>query len=199
LVVIFSFLFWMSACNESSSEVNIEEPQSQEDKIKENNGDDSSDSESDYGDFEKVKYAQDIGSFQSGPISLELREVMTVSGSFNDQYYIDQIGKKDVEYIQIGMMISMSEENINFDSHHFTLTTDTDEELDDPNESFGTKIEPKYLSKDGTFRIMFYFLEDSKAEDIDEITMHVKAPTDSEGNPLGDDIKANIELKRSKE
>lgn len=197
LPLLVPFLL-LSACNNDSSTNGNDKTNQQEEKnnkTKEESSKHEAEDEYSYGDFEVVKAAKDIGSYKSGPISLRIEEAHLVSGTFADEYYIDHFGEKDAEYIQIAMVISTENKDINFNSKHLTLTTETGEKIDSPSDFMGTKVETQYLSKNDLTRILFYFFEESEVKDIDTVNLHVKAPTDNNGETLGEDIDIEMHFK----
>ncbi|QAS54850.1 hypothetical protein [Halobacillus litoralis] len=190
LSLLVPFLL-LSACNGDSSVKGNDETNNKTEEDKPKNDTDTSKSSVDeykYGEFDVAKVAKNIGSYKTGPISLTVEEAQLVSGTFEDEYYTDHFGKKDVQYLQLAMVMSTDDQNINFNSKHLTLTTNTGEKIGSPSDFMGTKVDPQYLSKDGTTRILFYFFEDSDVKDIHTIDLHLKSPTNKKGEPLGEDI-----------
>lgn len=54
------------------------------------------------------------------------------------------------------------------------------------------KVDTKYLSESDLTRVLFYFFEESKVENIDKATLHIKAPKNESGEPLGKDVDIEV-------
>lgn len=124
MLILFLFIpLLLSACNDDSSKNESTNPE--EKAVSNTEKNDIPTNKYNYSDFGVVKKAKDIGSYKSGPISITVPEAHLVSGTFADEYFVEEFGEEAVDYIQLAMVISTKDEDIIFDSQHLKLTTET--------------------------------------------------------------------------
>ncbi|MYL39838.1 hypothetical protein [Halobacillus litoralis] len=194
---ILSFFFTISiitlvACSEEGKQV--EEEQSQQEKTsEEGEKTEEQDTGTPGGEFQSVAHKEDIDTVEVGPLTLTIVSSNLVTGTVTDPFILDKIGEENIDYINIGMEISTTDEDINFSSDHLKLTTDTGESFESPHDFMSDKVEMQYIKEDFTrSRMIVYLFDNSKVEDIKSANLLIKAPTDQDGQPLGED--ANVEI-----
>lgn len=150
---------------------------------------------SEAGEQTLVSRTDDVGEFESGPITLTIDKVNGVSGKLEGET-AEYMEMEEVEYIQVDMKVSnSSKENVSFYASQATLTTDTGEQLE-PNMMMSEHIDGEFLgqvNKEGT---SIYILENSKAEDVNSVTLHFSGATNENIEPLGEDLEIDVELKK---
>ncbi|MBN9653240.1 hypothetical protein J0K78_03100 [Halobacillus sp. GSS1] len=150
---------------------------------------------SEAGEQTLVSRTDDIGEFESGPITLTIEKVNGVSGTLKGEVaeYMDM---EEIEYIQVDMKVSnSSEEDVNFYASQATMTTNTGEQLE-PDMMMSDHIDGEYLGQVNKEGSSFYILENSKAEDVTSVTLHYDAAHDMDFEDLGEKIKIEVELEK---
>ncbi|MFD1851944.1 hypothetical protein [Oceanobacillus bengalensis] len=147
------------------------------------------------GEFRAVAHKEDIGEVEIGPLTINIVVSNLVTGTITDPFILDNIGKENIDYINIGIEISTTNEDINFSSEHLKLTTNTGESFESPHDYLSDKVEMQYIKEAYTrSRMICYLFEDSKVEDVESANLIIKAPTDKDGQPLGEDANIKIEF-----
>ncbi|MBN8236541.1 hypothetical protein JF544_14855 [Halobacillus kuroshimensis] len=197
MTILLSFL--IVGCSNSGSEGNdspaVEENTEQKETNDEGNGNDDQQNkvvENSQGTFEMVDLTRDLGTYKSGPLTIQISDVSLVSGTYTDETVIQNIGKEDVEYVSIGTKISTTSEDISLTREHLSLTTSTGEEIVSPNEFMSDNLNKEVLGENELIRVFTFFLEDSSVKDIDGLTLHIQSPLNSEGEPLGEDLDVEV-------
>ena len=102
--------------------------------------------------------------------------------------------EKDKEVTLVA--VDASAENTSDDTNYFylgqaTLTSNTKEQVE-PDMFFSDYIDGEFLGNVVHSGTMFYILENSSADSITKITLHVDAPTDDNFEPIGDEVKIEL-------
>ncbi|MYL31267.1 hypothetical protein GLW03_15725 [Halobacillus halophilus] len=200
IIFITIFLpFLIAACSNSDSSAN--DPQTHEETTEQRENDDKDNGndnqqdkvvENSQGTFEMVDLERDLGTFESGPLTIQVSDVSLISGTYTDETVIQNLEKEDVEYVSIGTKISTRNEDILFTRNHLSLTTGAGEEVLSPNEFMSDDLSKDILSETDLIRVFTFFLEGSNVEEIDEVTLHIQSPLNSEGEPVGEDIVVDV-------
>lgn len=147
------------------------------------------------GDSTLVSRTDDVGTFESGPIVLEIEKANGVSLDVNDDF-VDMFDSEEVEYIQVDMKVeNTSEDNVTFYASQATMTTNTGEQLE-PDMLLSDHIDGEYLGEVNKSGSSFYILENSKAEDVESIKLFFSAPDDEDFESVGEDIEVEISLEK---
>lgn len=175
--------------NEESETMTAEENENKEAKV----GDTVT---SEAGEQTMVSRTDDVGEFESGPITLTIEKVNGVSGKLKGQM-AEMLETEEIEYIQVDMKVSnSSEEDVSFYASQAVLTTDTGEQLE-PDMLLSDHIGGEYLgqvNKEGT---SFYILQNSKAEEVNSITLHHDAPHENENfESLGEKLEIDVNMEK---
>ncbi|MYL21464.1 hypothetical protein GLW04_16290 [Halobacillus litoralis] len=150
---------------------------------------------SEAGEQTMVSRTDDVGTFKSGPISLTIEKVNGVSGTLKGDAAA-LMDMEEIEYIQVDMKTSnSSEDHISFYASQAVMTTNTGEQLE-PDMLMSDHIDGEYLgqvNKEGT---SFYILKNSKAEDVESITLHYSAALNENFENIGEKIEVDVELNK---
>ncbi|ELK48757.1 hypothetical protein [Halobacillus sp. BAB-2008] len=179
----------------STDSQTVEENTEKKETNEEDNGNDNQQNkvvENSQGTFEMVELKRDLGTYESGPLSIKINDVSLVSGTYTDETVIKNIGREDVEYVAIGTKVSTSNEDISFTREHLSLATNTGEEISSPNAFMSDGLNKGVLGENELIRVFTFFLEESDVDDINELTLHIQAPQNSDEEPLGEDIDVDI-------
>ncbi|MYL39226.1 hypothetical protein [Halobacillus litoralis] len=193
VLVLFTILF-ISACSSESTPEKADEPEEKvEEESSSNDEKEPEIVETDRGNFEMVSTAEDIGTYETGPVTLDFAAASLVTGTYTDDLFIDLIGREDVEYLNLGMDLAVSNKDIIFTWDHFRVETGTGEMVD-PDEKMSDGLVERIFREEGVSRLFTFFFDETNVKDIEELTLYVKAPTDQTGNPLGDDLEIDLPL-----
>ncbi|WP_093881572.1 hypothetical protein [Terribacillus saccharophilus] len=147
------------------------------------------------GDHLLVSRTDDVGTFESGPIKMDISKVNGVSSKLKGELatYMDA---DELEYIQVDIQVeSSSEDNISFYPSQATLVTDTGEQLE-PDMMMSEHIDGEFLGKVKKEGINYYILQNSKASDVKHVKLVFSSPTDSNFEPIGEDITVEVDLEQ---
>lgn len=87
-----------------------------------------------------------------------------------------------------------SNDTVNFYLDQATLTTNTKEQVDS-DMFLGEYIDGEYIGNVIHSGSMVYILKNSKATDIQKISLHIDAPSDQDFNTIGDNVTVDINIK----
>ncbi|MBB6450986.1 hypothetical protein HNR44_002976 [Geomicrobium halophilum] len=199
--------------DEETEDVSAEEDDSDIDEEEEGNEDDESDEDGEdaattegghevgetvsdeNGEQTLVSLADDVGTFETGPIILEIEKANGVSAVFEGEAaaLLDQ---DEAEYIQVDMNVeNTSEDDIMFYASQATLITDTGEQLD-PDMFLSDHMDGEYFGEVSKSGSSYYFLENSTADEVQSIELRYSAPTDEDFMDVGDELQIEIDLER---
>lgn len=203
--------------SENQNSSNEESESDEENNQEESSGDESSDSEdsegetmskeenenqeaqagdtveSDAGSFNMVKRTDDIGTVETGPLAATFESAKVIDGELTEEYQdILETDSENLTYIQLDMSVeNTQEEPVNFYPSQATITTNSGEQLD-PDGFLGEHISGEFLDAVTQEGYNVYVLENSEAEEIEEITVRMSAPTDEDFNEVGDSVEQTI-------
>ncbi|WP_163580104.1 hypothetical protein [Gracilibacillus saliphilus] len=203
--ICFSLLLILSACdlNSESQEQNSDSQVEQEQTKNDQEDNESKDRDLfGMGDFEILKEKTDIGTYKIGPISLVIKSIAVERGELNNISEIlqERLPKGEIEVIEVLMTMTSERKDIEFTQDNFQLTTDAGEHFNKPEGLMSTALNSDFAYTDsetgsGDYYVtVSYILGQSKAEALEEVEFHVKAPTDSNGESLGEDIHTTIPI-----
>lgn len=134
---------------------------------------------------------------ETGPIkySIDRIQVSNVTIESDDEA---QVYGLEGEKPSCMVLVDLSAENTSDDTVDFyagqaVLTSDTKEQVE-PDLWASDYAEGQYLGKVKTSGSNIYFLKNSDAKDVKNITLHMDAPSDENLNDLGNDVEINIDL-----
>lgn len=147
------------------------------------------------GDHELVSLAEDVGTFESGPMTLNITKVNGVSSKLKGQL-ATMMDTEELEYIQVDMNAeSSSDETVSFYPSQATLVTDTGEQLE-PDMMMSEHMDGEFMGKVKKEGINYYILEQSKAADVKHVKLVITGATDSNFEKVGEDITVEVDLKQ---
>jgi hypothetical protein len=147
------------------------------------------------GDHTLVSLAEDVGTFESGPMTLNITKVNGVSSKIKGDL-ATMMETEELEYIQVDMSAeSSSEENVDFYPSQAILVTDTGEQLE-PDMIMSEHIDGEFLGKVKKEGTNYYILQNSKAADVKHVKLVVDGATDSNFEPIGEEITVEVDLKQ---
>lgn len=207
-ICLFISLLILSACSDSSesteqnkatqdSDSKVEQNQKTSEQS-ENNNEDNDDGMFSMGDFETLKGKNDVGKYETGPISLTIKSVAVKRGETNEDFLNGRLPEGEIEFVEVLMTMTSDKNDINFTEDNFQLTTDSGEKFNKPEGLMSTalNIDFAYTGSDtgsGDYYVtVTYILEQTKVESLEEVNFYVKAPTDQNGNSIGEDINVDI-------
>lgn len=182
-----------TATEETSASESTETMTEEENENKEASVGDTIKNES--GETTLVSRTDDVGTFETGPIVLNIKKVNGASAKFNSET-AEILGSENVEYIQVDVEVeNTSEENVTFYPSQATLTTSTGEQLE-PDMLMSEHIDGEFIGavkKSGT---NIYILENSKAEDVESVRLIYSAPVDENYEDIGEEIDTEVTLQK---
>ncbi|MCT1901766.1 hypothetical protein [Oceanobacillus sojae] len=159
------------------------------------------------GEFYRYNKIENIGTYETGPITIEVEMAETIKGSMDEDipsYDTDEF--KDMEIINVQLKFSLNEEiedNLNFSNHeNMHIVTDTDEMINQPDQSLSNMIDMPILKNAQQFhadpysRYFMFQLKESTAQEIEKATLLIDAPLDSERNVAGEDLEIEIDFSK---
>lgn len=203
-------LLILSACSDNSegneqnkakqdSDSKVEQDQKTSEQS-DNNNDGNDDDMFSMGDFETLKGKNAVGTYETGPISITIKSVAVKRGETNEDFLNGRLPEGEIEFVKVLMTMTSEKNDINFTEDNFQLTTDSGEKFNKPEGLMSTalNIDFAYSGSDtgsGDYYVtVAYILEQSKAEALEEVNFYVKAPTDQNGNSLGENINVEIPI-----
>ncbi|MCT1579062.1 hypothetical protein M3E13_16050 [Oceanobacillus kimchii] len=159
-----------------------------------------------FGDFYSYNKIENMGTYETGPISVDIESVETIKGSITEG--IKSAGEEeyqDMELISFLLrfdLIEQIDENLKFTSkENIHLVTDSGEEIQQPHSLLSSVVgidimKTNHEAEESPFLRNFIFeVEESTAQEIEEAILIIDAPVDSEGNPVGKDLEIEIDFK----
>ncbi|SDC60760.1 hypothetical protein SAMN05421734_11316 [Pelagirhabdus alkalitolerans] len=152
--------------------------------------------ESEHGTFSTYYHETNMGTFETGPIIIDVEEMYLVQSDLETESTQVISSEESQDYITFLLSVSseVSEgENIEFSPDHLTLSTNTGEHFESPHDTLSDTVDIQYIGSN-TVRRIAYILEDSKASEIDNVHFKIKAPTNEDNEKIGEDIELNIDM-----
>ncbi|MFA9457450.1 hypothetical protein ACERJO_11865 [Halalkalibacter sp. AB-rgal2] len=146
-----------------------------------------------FGEFYRVKNADDLGEYQTGPLNIVIEQVQLLKGHFNANEYTSE----ETEYKYANFLMNMHLEGeigdgIEFDHHYPKLRINEEEQLINVDELFSSIFYSDNLRGASEMLISVSFeLGEVSLEDIEKVTFIVQSP-DYEGEPMGEDLEVEV-------
>jgi heme/copper-type cytochrome/quinol oxidase subunit 2 len=136
----------------------------------------------------------EVETIQTGPIHINIPQV-NVTYAKHNQALKDILKKDEGSYIQIDFELeNISDETISINPDKATIITNTGEQLDSHlllSDNIGGDFIRK-VKKEGS---VYFFLENSKAEDIKWIRLMIDAPYNEDSESVGEKVDTKIQFK----
>jgi hypothetical protein len=149
--------------------------------------------ENDGGTFTLLGRNDEVKPVKTGPITLSIPQVNRTSGVLKGDMK-EMFESEVANYIQVDMEVeNATDETVNFYASQATITTNTGEQID-AEMLISDHIAGEYIGKVKKKGSVFFFLENSKAEDIEWVRILIDAPSNADFETIGDDIDIKVEL-----
>ena len=147
--------------------------------------------ENERGEFTIHHRQDDIETIESGPVMMEIEQAVAASGELTGEL-ADTVGKDELEYIQLDIAVENSgDEELTFYASQPVMTTNTGEEIHS-DRWLNDHIKGELSAGAEDRGSLFFILEDSKAEDIESVSLVWEAPFDGNWEDLGEDVEIEI-------
>ncbi|WP_200411706.1 hypothetical protein [Virgibacillus salexigens] len=202
ILLLSIVLIAVSGCN--NNEDNTNQSKQESDPVLIKNHQFSLGTEGD-GEFYKYKSLNDIGTYETGPVVVNLERVEVVRGSFNQDYseVYNVEADETLEMINFHIKFELNKEidNFTFNQEHLHVITDNSEKIEKPNELLSSVVHASILKspKDNSERYLRQFsfrLKESTAEKIEKATLIIDPPVDSNGDLLGEEIEIEVDFSK---
>lgn len=147
-------------------------------------------------DGAKRRTVKDINfdqTFTTGPFNITIERVQAIDIITNDEMKSMFDGKDEITSIAMSVKVeNTSDDELNFYPDQSKLTTDTKEQIDAEtflSDSVGGEFKGQII-KEGTI----IFVANSKAEDINKLTLFIDGPSNQDFDRVGEDLKIDIDL-----
>ncbi len=159
-------------------------------------------------EFYRYKSINDIGTYETGPITITVEFAETVKGSITKDF---RSGNKDtyksMEIINFQVRFELNKE-VDDDStfnneENIHLSTDTGEVIQQPFQFLSSVVNMSILKNtqeynNGSYLRQFTFrLKESTAQDIKKATLIIDSPVDGSGEPLGEHLEIEVDFSKS--
>lgn len=133
--------------------------------------------------------------FTSGPFNITINKVQVSDIITSDEMKSMFDGKDEITSIAMSVKVeNTSDDELNFYPDQGEITTDTKEQIEAEmflSDSVGGEFKGQII-KEGTI----IFVADSKAEDINKLTLFIDGPSNQDFDKVGEDLKIDIDLNK---
>ena len=201
--LIFSVFFILNGCNNKTKEEESSQEVNKPSLIKEHQFDLDS-----IGTFYRYNKVEDIGTYETGPITMTVELAETVKGSITKDFRSDDKNAyESMEIINFQVRFELNKEvydDITFSNEkNIHLSTDTGEVIQQPFQFMSSVVNMSLLKNNqeynnGSHLRQFTFrLKESTAQDIEKATLIIDSPVNSSGEPLGEDLEVEVDFSKS--
>ncbi|WP_188208095.1 DUF4352 domain-containing protein [Alkalibacillus aidingensis] len=149
--------------------------------------------ENEAGTFTLHRKTEEAHTFETGPITLTIEQVATASGELQGDM-AEFMETDQLEYVQVDIHVeNTSDDDITFYSSQGTMATSTGEQLD-PDMWLSDHIEGDMMANTQSSGTFFYVLENSSAEDVENVRLVFSAPHDEDWEDVGEKVDMEIDL-----
>lgn len=133
--------------------------------------------------------------FTSGSFNITINKVQVTDIMTNDEMKSMFDGKDEITSIAMSIKVeNTSDDELNYYPDQAEVTTDTKEQIKAEmflSDSVGGEFKGQII-KEGTI----IFVANSKAEDINKLTLFIDGPSNQDFDKVGDDLKIDIDLNK---
>ncbi|MBN8233891.1 hypothetical protein JF544_01475 [Halobacillus kuroshimensis] len=144
------------------------------------------------GSFDTVKKKVDIGEYQTGPISIDVKRVSLRKWNFNTEAY-ESLPEGEQQVLELFIKIATTDNEINFTDKNFHVTTDTGETFREAGKHLSSYLNGRYMFEAKTSRTLVYYLE-GNLEEVNKVNFIIDAPTNENGESLGENKEFIVEF-----
>ncbi len=158
------------------------------------------------GEFYRYKKIEDIGTYETGPVTVHLESAEVVRGSFNEDHS-DVYNVKANEILEminfhVKFELNSKIDDFTFNEKHLHLVTENNEKIEKPNELLSSVVHETFLKspEDNSERFLRQFsfrLKESTVEEIEKATLIIDPPVDSSGDPLEEKLEIKVDFSKS--
>ncbi len=143
--------------------------------------------------YQVWKEATELGYYKTGPIELSLNEVRVIDAEWHISFIVDGLDSAEGSYIYVDYEVFAEEvdEELIFDTDHFTLEVNGEEILEEVDLHISNGIEWQIITESPLEKRMYFPLKTVQAADVKQVTFMVKAPFDANGNPIDKPIRVD--------
>lgn len=133
--------------------------------------------------------------FTSGPFNITIERVQAIDIMTNDEMKSMFDGKDEITSIAMSVKVeNTSDDELNFYPDQAEIATDTKEQIEAEillSDRVGGEFKGQII-KEGTI----IFVANSKAEDINKLTLFIDGPSNQDFDRVGEDLKIDIDLNK---
>ncbi|WP_010651709.1 hypothetical protein [Oceanobacillus massiliensis] len=151
----------------------------------------------DLGRFFRHNKIEDVGTYQSGPLTITIESAEVTSGNFSDDYNTYGITSNDeikTVNFQVRFKLDEKEKNVFFTEENMHLVTNTGEKVEKPHELISSAINVPIINNNNNVRQVAFKIEETDIENLKEVQLNIDAPINDKGEPLGDNLEIEIKL-----
>jgi hypothetical protein len=143
--------------------------------------------ENEGGTFTLHARQDDIDTVETGPVVMEIEQVNAASGELSPDLAA-MMESENIEYVQMDITVeNTGEEDITFYASQATIATSTGEQLES-DMWMSDHIDGEMMSGTSHSGSFFFILENSNAEDIENVRITWSAPHDEDFNDIGEEV-----------
>ncbi|WP_079478715.1 hypothetical protein [Halobacillus salinus] len=142
------------------------------------------------GSFETIKENKDLGTYELGPLSIEMKGVYLQEGTLNEGLPRERYGK-EVELVVLMMRTNAEHTDLEFANEHFSIKVGN-EKVDEPSVLLSSAIYPLALEMEDRPAQMTFVLEETEVKSVEEVQLTIAPPISEAGEPLGEEITKTI-------
>jgi hypothetical protein len=151
--------------------------------------------ETNNGTFTMVTKADDFSPLKSGPITIEIDQLIIASGEIDkDAVRYSELESNEVDIIQLDYQLeNRANEDVTFDMSRVTISTNTGKQLS-TDYNLTTNLPNELMA--GTFHSgsLIFLIEDESLEEVESIRIKIQGPRNSNFDTIGDDIDEELEF-----
>lgn len=133
--------------------------------------------------------------FTTGPFNITIERVQAIDIMTNDEMKSMFDGKDEITSIAMSVKVeNTSDDELNFYPDQAEIATDTKEQIEAEmllSDRVGGEFKGQII-KEGTI----IFIANSKAEDINKLTLFIDGPSNQDFDRVGEDLKIDIDLNK---
>lgn len=157
------------------------------------------------GTFYKYRKAENVGTFKTGPIIVEIEAAETVQGRITTEFRTsDDTIYNPMELVNVHIRFKLNKEvndNISFNNEkHLHLKTNTGEMIKQPDQFMSSVLNISTLKNtqetgmDSHLRQFTFLLKKTTAKELKNATLLIDAPVNRSGDSLGKDLEIEIDF-----
>ncbi|WP_200416651.1 hypothetical protein [Virgibacillus salexigens] len=153
----------------------------------------------DKGTFYRHSKVNNIGKYETGPVSITLESAEIVSGKYNEKYDYEDVNPEGEKMINFQARFELTQEieDITFNQEYMHLLLDSEEMSEQPLELRSSAIDIPIIRNYNNTRQITFAIKETNLQDIEKATLIIDSPVDSSGEPLGEDLEIEVDFSKS--